>query len=618
MIRPIQQLACIVLLAPSPLSAQAFTLDEQFEARQLVAHKCWKCHGSERDDGDIRLHTRKAILDSGAVDLKHPEKSELLRRINLPEGHKEIMPSEGKPLSQEQVKLLSNWIKHNLPWDGRGAFREAPLKPRQPAPVPNSLFSHQIDQRVDAYFKRHQIMWQEAVPDKVFVRRAYLDTIGLLPSPAQAEAFINDKNPDKRSTLVTNLLNQNPDYVLHWQSFWNDLLRNDYTGTGFITGGRKHIFTWLHQSLRQNKPYDVMVRELLSTNKKSHGFIGGIRWRGTVSASQTVEMQAAQNSAQLFLGLNLKCASCHDAFTSNWSLQQSHEFAAIFAPSGSIDIHRCDKPRGDKAKSGFLFQALGNISPTAPLEQRLTELGNLITHPENGRFARTIVNRFWAHLLGRGLIANVDEMDQSPWDQDLLDDLSYRFAAQGHDTKWLIHEIMTSRAYQLPATRAVSRNKLIDNRYIFKGPVIRRLRAEQLADAFSTLVAPVYGRAIDGRITRASEKPRDSFQSALGRPNRDNITTIREENGNLLEALELTNGLSLDSVLKTAATAAHQKHGNNISTFIQSLFSRGLLRPANKQELALLSAIYNQHKHPDAYYDILWIFINLPEFQTLL
>ena len=96
--------------------------------------------------------------------------------------------------------------------------------------------------------------------------------------------------------------------------FWNDLLRNDYTGTGFITGGRRQITGWLHQSLVENKPFDQFVRELIAPTDESRGFIDGIVWRGTVNASQTVPIQFAQNVGQTFLGINLKCASCHDSF----------------------------------------------------------------------------------------------------------------------------------------------------------------------------------------------------------------------------------------------------------------------------------------------------------------
>src|SRR3546814_2477718 len=154
---------------------------------------------------------------------------------------------------------------------------------------------------------------------------------GLVPSPDSVEAFVSNADPHKRETLVKNLLNRDHDYAQHWLTFWNDLLRNDYTGTGYITGGRFDITEWLYQALRTNKPYNQFVSELISPTKESEGFIKGIRWRGTVNSSQSTEMQDAQNVQQVFKGINLKCASCHDSFISDWKLSEAYAFANIFA-----------------------------------------------------------------------------------------------------------------------------------------------------------------------------------------------------------------------------------------------------------------------------------------------
>lgn len=689
-------------------------LDLQYHARQIIAHKCWKCHGSERDEGDLRLHTRQHIMDSGTVDLANPQASRLLQRINLPEGHKKVMPSESK-LPDDEIAVLTKWIEGGMQWDGRGAFKEAPLAPRYVPPIEGSPYVHRIDQHIDRYFEQNGIAWQPLVGDRIFLRRAYMDCIGLLPTKEEANAFISDSSPNKRRALVSELLSRKKSYQQHWQTFWNDLLRNAYTGTGFITGGRTRITDWLRSSLMSNKPYDIMVNELLSTNASSRGFIDGIKWRGTVSASQSTEMQAAQNSAQVFLGLNIKCASCHDAFTSNWSLMQSHQLAAYFSQSGSVPIHRCDKDTGKVATPKFLFDALGRDdddasanknevqskpenfqlktdltvnsahyglqdkpeqqidvsqkirkqiesgsyiissnnrlvdSDSAPrkknvlvidmtyngihlkkiirqnekidivkviqTEQRLMELGQLFTHRENGRFSRTIVNRYWSQLMGRGLVFQVDEMDGLPWSVDILDDLAYRFVEHGYDIKWLITEIMTSRAYQLPSVLSTSRKTLSKTDYIFKGPIVRRLTAEQFTDCFSQVVKPIYTHK--GKVVRASDNPRDTFQAALGRPNRDNVVSMRSERGNLLESLELTNGTKLDSTLNEVAKEVYQQYGNDVIVYIADLFDRGLGRQATQRELELLVSIYNETKTSSGYYDIIWTFINLPEFQSI-
>ena len=293
------------MLASLIAEASDEILDLQYHARQIIAHKCWKCHGSERDEGNLRLHTRQHIMDSGTVDLTNPRASKLLRRINLPEGHKKVMPSESK-LPDDEIAVLTQWIEGGLRWDGRGAFKEASLAPRYVPPIEGSPYVHPIDQHIDRYFEQNGIAWQPLVEDRIFLRRAYMDCIGLLPTKEEAHAFISDSSPNKRRALVSELLSRKKSYQQHWQTFWNDLLRNAYTGTGFITKGRKQITHWLRSSLETNKPYDIMVNELISTNANSSGFIDGIEWRGTVSASQSTEMQAAQNSAQVFLGLNIK------------------------------------------------------------------------------------------------------------------------------------------------------------------------------------------------------------------------------------------------------------------------------------------------------------------------
>ena len=126
--------------------------------------------------------------------------------------------------------------------------------------------------------------------DRRFIRRAYLDVVGLLPTPEQVDAFLRKDDPDKRVHLVQALLDDTHNYAQHWLSFWNDLLRNDYSGTGFITGGRKQITAWLYEALLTNRSYDAMVRDLLnptaSSEASSEGFIQGIQWRGVANNSQ--------------------------------------------------------------------------------------------------------------------------------------------------------------------------------------------------------------------------------------------------------------------------------------------------------------------------------------------
>jgi hypothetical protein len=181
--------------------------------------------------------------------------------------------------------------------------------------------------------------------DAAFLRRVSLDLVGLLPTPERLEAFLADPAPDKRERAVGELLDDDQAYAEHWLTFWNDLLRNDYEGTGYIDGGRKAITPWLYRALRENTPYDRFVRELISPTPESEGFIKGIKWRGAVNASQVPELQFAQNVGQVFLGVNLKCASCHDSFIDSWKLDDTYALAAVIADA-PLELYRCDKPTG--------------------------------------------------------------------------------------------------------------------------------------------------------------------------------------------------------------------------------------------------------------------------------
>src|SRR5204862_6632030 len=163
-----------------------------------------------------------------------------------------------------------------------------------------------------------------------------------------------------RTQLVRQLLADKRNYADHWLTFWNDLLRNDYKGVGFIDGGRKQISGWLYQALIDNKPYDRFVAELVNPTRVSEGFSRGIIWRGNVNASMLPPMQAAQNVSQVFLGVNLKCASCHDSFVNDWALTDAYSLANVYADK-PLEIFQCDKPTGKQAGIAFIYPELGAI-----------------------------------------------------------------------------------------------------------------------------------------------------------------------------------------------------------------------------------------------------------------
>jgi len=697
------------------------------------------------------------------------------------------MPKKGKTLQKSEIELVKLWIQNGAHWSDQALkiFPEAELALTMPE-LPTSQENHPVDKIIDAYFNEKDVDWSAVVDDRIFIRRASLDIIGLLPEPEVISAFMNDSNPNKREQLIDNLLADTHNYTQHWLSFWNDLLRNDYSGTGFITGGRKQITDWLYKALEENKSYDQMVKELVNPVEGSEGFIKGIQWRGVVNSSQQTEMQAAQNIGQSLMGVNVKCASCHNSFVSNLTLEQSYGFASIFADS-VLELNRCDKPLGKMATVNFLYPELGSVEGET-VQERLYNLAQVMVKRENGRLYRTITNRFWDRLMGRGIVEPLDEMDNTPWNADLLDWLATDFIESGHDLKHLIKRVMMSKAYQLP-TEKHARQEELKADYVFHGPVLRRLSAEQFADAVSQVISPVYhtieyssddnqmatnriwhpeiqfdrrvlpepgkryfrksftipdisvqqakvlisvdhaytlflngtkvaegsdwekvgklnvteflkpgknqiaieginegsianpagvlfsmnlqfkagetmqidsddtwqstadtpdetwtslgyndtawgtvqnygtsnwGRLIDytfedqnGAFARASLVKQHPFMKALGRPSRENVTTSRDEQATLLQALELTNGEFFNGVLEDGAIRWMERYNNNSQKIIERLYEKSLGRKPSEKEEEILLAVLGDKPELEAVQDVFWSTLILPEFQFI-
>jgi cytochrome c5 len=479
------------ILAPAADHAVNFTK----EIKPIFEASCVKCHGRGRAKGDFQIDSRDTILkggESGPAVVVGKSAESLLIELVMGFDPDNTMPKKGTRLTPEQIGLLRAWIDQGLKWDEGVTFaRVEPLnlKPRRPAiPGGPGGNANPINRFLKPYFAAHKISPPKPVEERLFARRAYLDLIGLLPSPEQLDKFLADKRPDKRAQLVRRLLADNRNYAIHWLSFWNDMLRNDYRGTGYIDGGRKQITQWLYSALEKNLPYDQFVAQLVNPTPESEGFAKGIVWRGVVNASQTPQMQAAQNISQVFMGVNLKCASCHDSFINDWTLADAYGVAGIYN-DGPLEMVHCDKPTGKVAAIKFIYQQLGDIDPKADKAARLKQLADLITQRNDGRLPRTLVNRLWQKFFGRGLVEPLDDMEKPAWNQDLLDWLAEDFAEHGYDVKRTIELMLTSRAYQLPAVPADEQSR---TEFVFRGPQVRRMSAEQFRDAVSALTGIGY------------------------------------------------------------------------------------------------------------------------------
>ncbi len=479
-----------LLLAASAGCASA--VDFSHDIVPILREHCAACHTGDKKKGGLSMNSRSDLMAGGengkAILAGKSAESAMIKAILSTDPDTQMPPPDAKQkrVPAERVALLKAWIDAGVSWQDGFTFKkpayEPPLKPGNVTlPAAQGSRMNPLDRILDTYLAQHGKAQPKPLDDSAFARRVHLDLVGLLPEPEALAKFLADTAPDKRAKLVRSLLARDVDYAEHWLTFWNDLLRNDYSRVGFGPGTGAPITKWLYDALLNNKHYDVMVRELIAPpTADSAGFSTGLAWRGTVNASQTREVQFSQSISQAFLGINMKCASCHDSFIDRWKLTDAYGLAAIYA-NAPLNIARCDKETGAVAKAAWLFPELGEVNAAAPQPERLKQLAALMTHPENGRFTRTIVNRLWHRLMGRGIVHPVDAMQTEPWSADLLDFLAADFFANGCDLKKTLELICTSQAYQ---SRAVVRQK-DDNTgaFTFTGPRAKRMSAEQFLDA---------------------------------------------------------------------------------------------------------------------------------------
>lgn len=597
-------------------------VDFRKEVQPILEISCLNCHGRGRSKGSLRMDTRETLLAGGssgpAVKVGDSSKSLLIELVAGLDPDN-IMPAKGKRLTQKQISILRGWIDQGMPWDSEISFaqRDPENLLRAKPNVPEAAAeAHPIDRLLTPYYVSNRFTPPEVVSDRVFARRVYLDVLGLLPAPSELQSFSTNSAPDKRAQLVRTLLSRDEDYAQHWLTFWNDLLRNDYRGTGYIDGGRKQITPWLYKALQTNMPYDEFVANLINPTAESEGFIKGIVWRGVVNSSQTPQMQAAQNVSQVFMGVNLKCASCHDSFVNQWRLSDAYGLAAVFSDK-PLEMFECDKPTGLTANPAFIYPELGTVDASTDRPARQAQLAKLMTGEKDGRLSRTIVNRLWAQFLGRGLVEPLDDMEQKAWNPDVLNWLAEDLVGHGYNLKRSMEIILTSRAYQMPAVDALEREA---TSYVFRGPLVRRLSAEQFRDALAQLTGEWFPKSSFPGVTnqvRASLVPADPLAVAMGRPNREQVVTSRQTSATTLQALELTNGETLAALLKTGATrlVADEKSPKQLLTRV---FEKALGRePSERETQVLLGDSPSDSATAEQMADILWAVTMLPEFQLV-
>jgi hypothetical protein len=545
----------MVGLAAAPPARQS-RIDFHSQVEPIVKRACLECHSQDKRRGGLSLATYADALDGGrngaVIRPGNGAASPLIH--HLTGALDPQMPKDEDPLPRAEIALIQAWIDQGARETPDGAPApppwEAPMALERPdlQPIVWRAWISPIDRTVAAYLAERHVAEPHVVDDARYARRAYLDIWGLPPTPEALKAFVADRSPRKREALAARLLADTDRYAEHWISFWNDLLRNE-DGVSYFseTAGRKSITEWLLPALQTNMAYDRFVRALIAPESPAdpEGFLIGVNWRGETSAAVTPWMQASQNTAQVFLGVNLKCNACHDSFVSKWKLKDAYSLAAYFSPQPSLQLYRCDIAQNRYAEPAFLFPELAHAPASESLRDRRAAAAAAFTDPRNGRVARTLVNRIWQRLLGRGIVANPDEMDGRPWSPELLDTLAADFVEHGYDVKRLIREIVTSRTYQMPAVPR--RVEPPARGYTFAGPEVRRLTAEQFSDAIGAITGewntyPGKPATPGGVYAREWRVASSALTRALGRPVRDQVTSIRASDASPLQALELVNG----------------------------------------------------------------------------
>lgn len=450
---------------------------------KIFERRCFGCHGQGKARGDFRLTSRKEALEGGrsgtAIVPGSPEKSLLLKLVSG-EVPKRVMPAKGQLLSESEQSLIRRWIADGAAFVEGEKARPLRLNLEQirTLAIPENM--NPVDSILDRYLSKRGLAAQPPAGDREFARRAYVDITGLTPSAGQIQSFLSDSSAGKKEELIAELLADRAAYAGNWLSFWNDILRNDDYGTGYLNKSRKSITGWLYSSLIRNTSYDRMLRELLSPQGPAEGFLAGITWRGIVNPSERQELQAAHSVAQIFMGVNIKCASCHDSFVDRWTLEDAYGLAGVFA-KGELEMHHCEKPLGKVAPVKFLYPELGSIASNLSYEDRLAALAAILTKRENGDLARVLADRLWTKLMGRGLYSVDYDVSSPAWSPDLAEWLAWDIQESGYDLTRAIKRIMTSKAYQ--ARAVLDRDEPGASPGDFDGPKVRRMAAEQFLDS---------------------------------------------------------------------------------------------------------------------------------------
>ena len=484
-----------------------------------------------------------------------------------------------------------------------------------------------VDDLVFTKLRRLNIVPSPLSSDYEFLRRVYLDTVGLLPTLDETKEFVESRDPGKRAKLIDRLLAR-PEFAEVWATRFADLYRTGLLDQGY-KGGRL-LYNWLRKSILEDKPYNQFATELLTAS-------GQLKFNPTANFYYVTEFSEPENIAtdisQVFLGVRLECARCHNHPWEKWTQDDFWGFAAFFGRMGIKDTYENDesqvllKVKGEvihpKTKKPIGPKYLDGPSEVeAPDEDVREKLAAWITSPKNPWFARAITNRMVKHYLGRGMVEPVDDfrVTNPPSNQALLDALAKDFVDNGYSLHHMARVILNSRVYQLTSEpNETNRTDTINySRYY-----VKRLMAEQLADSITevTGVPEKYRGHMLGTHAMAIPQGAPSyFLATFGRMKAREVICERDTQPDMVQAMHLISGETL--MRQTTAKGGNLDRWMADASLtdedvVRKIFLAAVVREPDHREIetALLPLqAKGAESRRQALEDVLWTVFNSKEF----
>jgi hypothetical protein len=648
---------------------------QRFAANSVAARTMltWLKDGMRDDPPTLPALTRVEIAPSSCVRAAPARRQQLTVRAQFADGSaRDVSHLTVFSSSDESVAHVNAGGMVELRRAGEAAIlcryldriecvRLTYLEPGKGGRWPNPPENNYVDKYAFAKLRMLNLRPSELCSDEEFLRRAFLDLCGILPTPDEARAFLADRSPGKRAKLIDRLL-ERPEYADFWAHKWLDLLRGNRL-TMQIKGS--HLYhRWLRRHVEHNTPWSRLVRELLTangstfTNPPANYFRGTYDGRGGVATTRDAQSMA-ETTAQVFFGVRLQCAQCHNHPFERWTQDDYHHMVAWFArvKAKPDQLHNGGPPRPYQwqlredavviysARAGEATQprtgkvmapkVLGMPAPAIPPgKDRRAILADLVTAPDNPFFARATVNRLWYHLFGKGIVDPPDDFrDSNPSANDaLLDALAADFVKHNFDVKRILRTIANSRTYQL-SSRANETNAE-DEKYFSHALVKRkRLPAEVLLDAICAATGvpekfagmPAGTRAVqlpDGQAIYTGGQyatwDRHPFLKAFGQPAREVACECeREGDLNLDRVLELKNGPFIQKKIQTRNGRLGRLLARKLPAegVLEELFLATLSRPPRPNEAkAALAVVHKVADKRAAWEAVQWALLNANEF----